>query len=375
MKWKIPLYKVYSDDADKSSILKVLDRKSYWAIGPEIEQFEKNFAKFIGTKYCVTFNSGTSALHAALLSLKIKKNSEIIVPSFTFIASANAILMSNSKPKFVDIEKESLGIDPNLIKKAISKNTKAIIPVHYAGLPCKINEIKEIINKKLFLIEDSAEALGSSVNGKKIGTFGDLSIFSFAGNKILTTGEGGSVTTNSSTLFERLKLIRSHGRIEKINYFNTTDNSKYIQLGYNWRMSSITAAIGLSQLQKLPKLIKMRRANAKHLSSNLKKLKQIRLPNEFKGMKHVFQFYSIQLPNENIRNNLKSFLESKGIMSKIYFQPIHKTKFYKKTLLSNKLNLPITDMTSKQILTLPMYPGLTKEELNYISDSIKEFFE
>ena len=224
MKWKIPLYKVYVDDEDIREVSKVIKRGMDWAIGPEIEQFEKLLANYIGSEYCLTFNSGTSAGHAAMLALNVKTRDEIIVPSFTFIATANWALMANAQPKFVDIEENTFGLDPLQVKAAISPKTRVIIPVHYAGMPCRIDEIVKIANRrKIPVVEDTAESLGASIGKKKAGTFGDLSILSFAGNKVMTTGEGGAITTNSKTLFEKLKLLRSHGRLINFNYFSSNE--------------------------------------------------------------------------------------------------------------------------------------------------------
>jgi perosamine synthetase len=373
--WKIPLYKVHVDKDDIRGVTNVIKRGTFWAGGPEIEEFEKSLSNYIGSKYCVSFNSGTSALHASLLSLGISYNDEVLVPSFTFISTVNAPLMTNAIPKFVDIEDSSFGLNPKMIKSSISKNSKAIMPIHYAGLPCKILELKELSKYyNLFLIEDAAESIGASVNGKKVGSFGDIGVFSFAGNKVLTTGEGGAIVTDSKKIYDKLKLIRSHGRDEKQNYFSSTEKPNYVTLGYNWRMSSITAALGISQLNKIDKLISLRRKNANYLSKKLKKIKKIKTPSESINVKHAYQMYTIRLPNSNIRNKLKKFLQTKKIMSKVFFHPVHKTSFYKKNS-HNIIKLPTTENVSNQVLSLPMYPGLTKNELNYICDSINEFFE
>ena len=376
LKWKIPLYKIFTDDDDQKSISKVLKRGMDWAIGPEIIQFEQSLAEYAGSKYCLSFNSGTSALHASLLAAGISKNHEVIVPSFSFIATSNSALMVNATPKFVDIDKKTLGLDPHFLENALTKKTKAIIPVHYAGLPCQIKEISQIASrKKITLIEDAAESLGAHINGKMTGTFGDMGIFSFAGNKVLTTGEGGAIVTNSKQIFEKLKLIRSHGRKENLSYFSSTFSPNYVSIGYNWRMSSITAALAMSQLKKLNKLIKLRRNNAKYISSNLKKIPEITVPVEPKGYFHVFQLYSIVLKNNKLRNDLKNFLTQNGIMSKVFFDPIHLTNFYRKKILKRNINLENTENISSRILTIPMFPGLSKQELDYICDSICEFFE
>lgn len=375
-KWKIPLYKILNDDEDIKAVTKVIKSGMNWALGSEIELFEKKLANYIGTKYCLTFNSGTSALHAALISIGIKPSQEVIVPSFTFTATANSVLMVNAVPKFADIEEETYGMDPFHLEKKISKKTKAVIPVHYAGMSCKIQEIKRIsIRRKLHLIEDAAESLGAKIHKKNVGTFGDLSIFSFAGNKVLTTGEGGAITTNSKKLFEKLKLIRSHGRIDKENYFYSLTKPEYLSLGYNWRMSSITAALAISQLEKFEKLVSLRRKNAKYLSSRLSKFEEIKVPKEPPGYYHVYQLYSILLPNMKIKYNLMKFLEKKGIMTKIFFYPVHLTKSFRKLGYSKQTNLQVTNKISNQIFSLPMYPGLKNEELKYICDSVEEFME
>lgn len=373
--WKIPLYKVLSDAEDYRLVKNVIKRGMHWTLGPEISQFEKSLAEYVGTKYCVTFNSGTSALHASLIA-SIAQRTEVILPSFTFIATANSSLMANALPKFVDIEEDSYGINPKLLDSAITKKTKIIMPVHYAGLSCKISEIKKIAHdRNLLLLEDAAESLGATYNKKKVGSFGDLAVFSFAGNKILTTGEGGAVVTSSKKIYDKLLLIRSHGRHEKFNYFSSITNPEYVELGYNWRMSSITAALGISQLNKIEKLIKMRRNNAQFLSKKLKRHNQIILPLEPTNYRHVFQFYSIRMPNSYVRNNLMKFLASKGIMTKVFFEPIHLTKFYKKLGIGNRKKLNVTEIISNQILSLPMYPTLIRDELNFICDSISEFLE
>jgi perosamine synthetase len=374
MKWKIPLYKIFTDRDDNKAVNKVLQRGMDWAIGHEIAEFEKKIANYIGTKYCVAFNSGTSAGHAALLAININSG-EVIVPSFTFISTANWPLMVNAKPKFVDIEEENFGLSPERVKVEITKNTKAIIPIHYGGRPCKIIEINRIArNKKITLIEDCAESFGAKIKGVSVGTFGQMSIFSFAPNKILTTGEGGVICTDSRKIFEKLQLIRSHGRKVNENYFKTSQLPDYISIGYNWRMSSMTAALGLSQFDKLDRIIQLRRRHARFYVLKLKKINEIKLPDEPKDHLHVYQLFTIQLKNNLIRNELQKFLASRGIMTKVFFEPIHLSKFYRKSGFGKK-SLPNTEKISQTVLSLPIFPGLKSEEIRHICDSIKEFFQ
>ena len=374
--WIIPLYKIYTDDEDVNLITKIIRRGSQWAIGPEIEELEKNIKDYVGCDYCVTLNSGTSALHASLLAYNIKASDEVIVPSFSFISTVNAVLFVDATPVFSDIEEETYGLNPDLIKSAISNKTKAIIPMDYGGSSCKNQEIQKIANEnKITLIEDAAEALGAKVNGVKVGTVADVSIFSFCGNKVLTTGEGGAITTNSREIYEKLKTIRSHGRVDKINYFENPEMANYVGVGYNWRMSSITAALGITQLQKLDKLINLRQKNAMLLTSKLSKHPQITTPNPPNGYEHIYQMYTIKLVNKKIRNRLREYLLKKKIFCKVYFSPIHMTEFYKNKFPKYLGKLKITEKISELLLTLPIYPNMTKEEINYIVNTIDEFFE
>ena len=374
--WKLPLYKIYSDDEDLNLITKIIKRGTKWAIGPEIEEFENEIKNYVGNDYCVTLNSGTSALHALFLAYGVGKDDEVIIPSFSFISTANSVLFVEGKPKFTDIEETTFGLDPTMVSKNISSKTKAIVPMDYGGLSCNIFEIKKIAKENnVILIEDAAEALGSSVKGKKVGSVADSSIFSFCGNKVLTTGEGGAVVTNSKNIYEKLKLIRSHGRIDKTNYFDNPDDPVYEMLGFNWRMSTITATLGLSQIHKLDKLIRMRQENAKYISSKISKFHQIKTPVAPDGYEHIYQMYTIRLENQKIREDLHDYLTAKKIFSKVYFSPIHLTSFYQNKFEIDRNSLPITNKISEQVLTLPMYPNMTSEEKDYLVDSISEFFE
>ncbi len=371
--WKIPLYKVHVSSSDIKSVRNVIKRGTDWALGKEIIDLEKKLSEYVDCKYCLAFNSGTSAGHALMIAMNLKKY-EVIVPSFSFIATANWPLMVGAIPKFADIEEETLGLDPNKIQQKINKKTKLIMPIHYAGLPCKIQEIKKIArDNKIPLIEDAAESIGSSVDNKKIGSFGDASVFSFAGNKVLTSGEGGAIVTNSKKLYEKLKLIRSHGRKITGNYFSSNKIPNYIELGYNWRMSSITAALALSQLKNINYLLNKRRNNSKYLISKLKRSKDLKFHVAPKNYIHSYQLFSIILKDKKTRNGLMNFLTSKRIMSKIFFSPIHNSSFFKQTL--PKQNLPVTEKISDTILSLPMYPDLTHSEMNFIAESITEFLE
>jgi len=376
VEWKIPLYKIYTDDEDVSLITKIVKRGTYWAIGPEIEEFENAIKNYLGIEYCIAMNSGTSALHAAMLAYGITKGDEVIVPSFSFVSTANSVLFVEATPVFADIEDQNFGLDPKILPQKITKKTKAVIPMDYGGQSCKIFDIKSVAEENnLILIEDAAEALGSSVKGKKVGSVADSAIFSFCGNKVLTTGEGGALVTDSKEIYEKMTLIRSHGRMDKTNYFNNTGVSDYVGIGYNWRMSSITACLGITQLGKLDKIIRMRQENARYISSRLSKNQQIKTPVLGPGYEHIYQMYTIRLPSKQMRDALQTHLTAKQIFSKVYFYPIHLTAFYKEKFGTRERMLPVTESVSEQVLTLPIYPNMTDEEKSYLVDSVNEFFE
>jgi len=376
MTWKIPLFKIYWDNEDIKMVNNAIKKGMFWAIGPEIEKFEKKISGYIGTKYAVSFNSGTSALHAALLAHGIKQGDEVIVPSFTFIATANAPLFVGAKPVFADIEEKTFGLDPEDVKEKITKKTKTIIPIHYGGCPCRIRELKEIAeDHNLILMEDAAESFGAKIGKKMVGTFGDSSMLSFCANKIITTGEGGCIVTDSKDIYKKLKLFRSHGRLETQNYFSSTGYMDYVTLGYNFRMSNITAALGIAQIKKVDKIIKIRREKADYMAKKLSKIKEVILPEPPKNGSSVYQMYTIRVKKgKRTRDDLMKYLAKEGIMTKVYFEPVHLTHFYRKKL-GYRCKLPVAERLSKQVLTLPMYPALTKNEINYITDKIDTFFK
>jgi perosamine synthetase len=375
MNWKIPLFKIYSDEEDIAGVISVLKRGGYWATGPEVRDFERELADYIGSKYAVSFNSGTSALHAAMIAYGLGEGDEVIVPSFTFIATANAPLFVGAKTVFAEIERDSFGLDPEDVLKKITPKTKAIIPVHYGGCPCRIKELKEMADDyNLILLEDAAEALGARVKDRKVGSFGDSGIFSFCQNKIISTGEGGAATTDSKRTYKRLGLISSQGRLENQAYFDSSDSGDYIDLGYNFRMPSMIAALGTSQLHKADKIIEMRRAKASYMRTRLSGLEGIEVPPEPEGCLHVHQMFTITVKRGK-RDALMNHLTAEGIMTKIYFPPVHLTNFYKKKLGYRAGDLPRTEAISSEVISLPIYPLLRTEEMDYIVEKIQKFLE
>ena len=368
----VPLFKIYHDEMDIDLINTEINSGANWAVGPKVEEFEEKIANYMGSEYAVVLNSGTSALHANLMAEGIGKNDEVIVPSFTFIATANTPLFVGAKPVFADIETETFGLDPQSVEENITKNTKAIIPIHYGGCPCKIKELKDIAeDKDLILIEDAAESFGADIDGKMTGTFGDSGILSFCQNKVITTGEGGALITDSKELYEKITLIRSHGRLESEDYFNSAGFFDYVTLGFNWRMSNLTAALGLAQIEKVDKIIQMRIEKSEYLTKRLnEETDEIETFTPPKGYKHVYQLYCLLA---NSRDELIDYLSSKGISSKIYFDPVHLSNFYTEKLKYN-CKLPVTEEIAKRTLTLPMFPSITTEEIDYVASTIGEFY-
>ncbi len=372
MTWKIPLFKMYWDEDDIETVNAVLRSGTNWAVGSNVTQFETEIAEYIGTKYCLTFNSGTSALHAALIAHGIGKGHEVIVPSFTFIATANAPLFVGAKPVFSDIEESTLGMSPESLLKQITPKTKAIIPVHYGGCPCRIRELREIADDhNLVLIEDAAEAFGASVDSTKVGTYGDSAMLSFCQNKVITTGEGGALVTDSRDVYEKGKLIRSHGRLETSDYFDSHESMDYVTLGYNFRLSNIAAALGLAQLRKVNAIIEMRKTIAGIYKSLLQeKVPEILTLSAPDGYTHVHQLFSVRVPK---RDGLMQFLKEKGIMSKIYFDPVHRTRHYRHKL-GYQVSLPVTERVANDVVSLPIYPGMPVDDVARVVEAISDYY-
>ncbi|MDO8676511.1 MAG: DegT/DnrJ/EryC1/StrS family aminotransferase [Candidatus Azambacteria bacterium] len=328
------------------------------AQGPKVKEFEEKFAKFIGVKYAIAASSGTTALEVALRAYGIGEGDEVITTSFTFIASANSILYTGAKPVFVDIEENSFNIDPEKIEKAITKKTKAIMPVHLYGQSCNMTKIMAIAKKhKLVVIEDACQAHGSEWRNKKVGSFG-TGAFSLYPTKNMTTGEGGMITTDSKEIYEKANLIRAHG--SKIKYYHDI-------LGYNYRMTDLEAAIGIEQLKKLQKFNAARIKNAKFLNKKLGKIEGIIVPEPVRDALHVYHQHTIRVIGEfgGGRDEVLKKLTEAGIGTAVFYPlPINEQKVYKD--LGYKANTPIAEKVSKEVLSLPVHPGLKQKDLIYI---------
>jgi len=337
---KIPINIPDIDKEEIREVTAVLSEKSLTSSsfegGKRVQQFEKLLSKFVKSKFAVAVNSGTAALQACLYAIDIKPGDEVLVPSFTFVATANSVKSVGAKPVFVDILNDNYTMDPNDLKKKITRRTKAIIPVHLYGHMAYMDEI----------IEDASQSLGSKLKGKHSGTFSHLGCFSLYGVKVITSGEGGVIVTDDKKLFEKLRQIRNHGLAK---------NNLTIRLGLNLRLSEISAAIAKIQMKKLPRLISQRKKNAQILTDLLKN-DDVILPHQRKNETINWYLYTIALKN---RDKVMKRLNSSGIGARIYYSPpVHKTPYYK-----TKLHLPNTEWAASHVLSLPIHPKVRKQDL------------
>lgn len=376
MAWKIPLFKSWPSDRDVEEVSGVIERGTYWAEGPEIKDFEKDIADYIGVKSALSFNSGTSALFSVLQSLGIE-GKEVIVPSFTFVANVSPVVLARGIPVFADSEADTFGLNVEDVKRKITEKTVAIVAFHYGGIPSRdIEKIRDLAEEKgLILIEDAAESMGASINGKMVGSFGSAAMFSLCQNKIISSGEGGLLVTSSQELYEKSKLLRSHGRLEhKEDYFSTTKDNDYVSFGFNFRMPAMSAALGRSQFKKINDAISRRRNIAETYDRELSKIEGLIVPKRLGGHFQTYQMYTIRLKNKEVRDGLQEHLKENEIASKIYFNPVHlKTAFLDKYPVSSE-GLPVAEELSETVLNIPLYPGMSVDDVNLVIDTIKSYF-
>jgi perosamine synthetase len=352
-KKQIKLFHPLIDKNEEKEVIKIL-KSGFWASGSgtnNVAKFEKMFNQFIGSKDCIAVNSGTAALHLAL-SLSDIKGKEVILPSFSFASTAHAVIYNGGKPVFTDIEKETLCIDPDEIKKNISEKTRVILPVHYAGFPSKINEIFQMCdNHKLELIEDAAHAVGSKYSQKKIGSHGTAVCFSFHPVKNLAMPNGGAITLNNKQSKNQKKILNS------LRWCGISDRKKETydisNLGWNYYMNEISAGIGIQQLKKINRINKIRKKIARKYSQKL--VFENKIPYNEDCSYHIFW---ILVKN---RKRFMGKMKSKGIETGIHYLPIHKMTYY-----NSKKTLKNTEDVSSKIVSLPIHPNLSEEEIEWI---------
>jgi perosamine synthetase len=337
--------------------------------GPRVAELEQNFANYCGVKYCSVLNSGTAALHSALHVAGIKNGDEVITSPFTFAASANSILMVGAKPVFSDIDQVTFNIDVNKIPEKINRKTKGIMPVHLYGLLADMKQIGSIAkDRSLLVIEDASQAHGAEFNGDKAGSFGDISAFSFYATKNIMTIEGGCITTNNEEIDQGVKRFRHHGQ-------SLSERYNYLDFGYNYRMTDLQAVIGIGQLKQIEKFITKRAENAKLYDLYLREVEGIVTPTTPKGYKHVFHQYTIKVNDDygRSRDSLVEELKLNDIVPGVFYpKPLHTYPVFQK--YGYKLgDFPIAEAVSKQVLSLPVHPGVMPNDIEKICEIISNF--
>lgn len=362
----IPIAEPLLGEEELNNVLDAV--KSGWisSKGKFISEFEEKFAQYCGMKYGVATCNGTVALHLALTALGIASGDEVIVPTLTFIATANAVRYTGAKPVFVDSHPDYWCIDPGKIEEVITPRIKAIIPVHLYGHPADMDQVMDIAKThNIYVIEDAAEAHGAEYKGKKVGSFGDISCFSFYGNKIITTGEGGMCLTNDERLAEKMKVLRDHGMNPSKRYW-------YDATGFNYRMTNMQAAVGVAQLEKLNRFIEKKREIAKWYSEGLKEIGErevVKLHPEMPWAKCIYWMYSILIQDEFglSRNNVMERLKIEGIETRPLFYPINEMPPYK-----TEGTFPVAAGLSRRGINLPSSTNLTTEQVQYITSTIRK---
>jgi dTDP-4-amino-4,6-dideoxygalactose transaminase len=375
MKWKIALSDLNFDQHERKVVSQVIQNK-WLTMGEMVKKLERNFANFLGVKHAIAVSSGTAALHLALRALNIKTEDEVLVPSLTFVASANAILYLGAKPVFVDITSLSdLNISCDDLENKITPKTKAIMVVHYGGYLADMERIKKIAKKhNLFVIEDAAHAIGAKFKSKMAGGIGHIGCFSFFSNKNMATGEGGMIVTNHDKFAQKIGLLRSHGMTSL-----TWDRHKghaysydVTELGYNYRMTEMNAALGIEQLKKLRRSNQIRKSLIKIYIGNLEGTKGFSIPFLNYPRDSAFHLFPILLEKDMDREKFMQALRRKKIQTSIHYPPIHKFSYYQKNFKASQKKLPLTEYVGKHEVTLPLHPLLKKEDILFVCDQIKK---
>lgn len=384
---KIPIAKPFLGVEEQLNVIDAL--QSGWiSQGPKCAEFEKALADYVGVRYGRCVNSGTSALHLSLLACGIQPGDEVIVPAFTCVATLNPIEYVGAKPVLVDIELPSYGMDIKQLEKVITPQTKAVIVVHLFGLAARVNEVINILESyqlNINVIEDAALGLGAKIGKQYVGSFGDISCLSFHPRKMITTGEGGMVLTNSEKIATRVSELRNYGASKPAwerHTGNLYDIPNYERVGYNYKLTDIQAGIGLEQVKKLEKIIQLRRCIAKRYNENLADLTWLDLPNETEGLTHVYQSYICLLQTKDrhdieslngLRRRFWQHLAEWGIASVQGAQSMATIAFYRQRYDWEPIDFPSSLIADQGSVALPIYPGLTQDDQDYIIKSVRAF--
>jgi len=376
----IPYGRQSLDEADINSVIKAL-RSDWITQGPKIQEFEKDICRYTGAKYAVVVSSGTAALHIAGLAAGIGEGDEAITSPITFVASANSILYCGGKPVFADIQEDTINIDPCEVEKRITKKTRAIIPVDFAGHPVEAKQIKEIANKyNLFIIEDASHALGAEYRSNKVGSckFSDMTVFSFHPVKHITTGEGGAITTNRRNLYEKLIMLRNHGITKdrkKLTGYDGPWSYEQHYLGFNYRITDFQCALGISQLRKLDEFLEKRKTIVSFYNENLESIKEILLPVERPYVKSSWHLYFIRIKNEKKRRMVFQKLRKAGIGVQVHYIPVHLQPYYRKFFGHKEGEYEKAERYYRQTISIPLYPQLKNKELVHVVNTLRNAFQ
>jgi dTDP-4-amino-4,6-dideoxygalactose transaminase len=375
MKWRYPLSDINLGKEEEREVLKVL-RSRWLSTGPVTERFEKAYSNYLGGGFAVAVSNGTAALHLALACLDLRQGDEVILPSLTFVATANAVLYVGGKPIFADIvSPDDLNISPEEIEKKVSKRTKAIVVMHYGGYPCDMESIVSIAKQhRLHVIEDAAHAPGSEYHGEKCGTLGALGCFSFFSNKNLVTGEGGMVFTRNQAFAERVRTMRSHGMkaLSWDKYRGHLSSYDIGDLGYNYRTTEIQSALGFVQLKKLDRNNQKRRKLVEAYRKELQETGGISVPFPKCGTGPSYHLFPVLISPSIPRDKVMDGLRGHGIQTSIHYPPIHLFSLYRRQFGHKKGMLPKTEEVSQREVTLPLHPGMDVKGVHWIAGKLKD---
>jgi dTDP-4-amino-4,6-dideoxygalactose transaminase len=377
----IPFHKPYITDDEITEVVDSL--KSGWlTMGPKTVRFEEEFGKYTGARHSIAVNSCTAALHLAMKAIDLKPGDEVIIPTMTFTATGEVVCYFNAKPVIVDVEKDTQNIDIEKIEHAITPKTKAIIPVHFAGQPCDMDEIRLIADKyKLFVVEDAAHSIPAWYKERKIGTIGDMTCFSFYATKTLATGEGGMITTENDEWAERIKILRLHG-ISKDAWKRYSGEGSWfyevVEAGYKYNMTDIQAALGLAQLRKLEWMWKKRKEIAVKYTEVFRNSEFMETPKVKPDRVSAWHLYVVRLNLETLSIDRARFIEelkARGIGTSVHFIPLHKHPFYRDVFGYNPGDFPVAERLYDRTVSLPIYPGMTGKEIDFVVESALDVCE
>lgn len=370
----IPFYVPWITEQDKKAVLEALE--SRWLTGgPKSAEFESQFADYVGVKHAISVNNCTAALHLAMRAANVKSGDEVIVPDITFAATANAAIFCGAKPVLCDIDEKTLNISIDDLAERITSKTRAIIPVHYAGQPCDMSEILEIAeHHKVSIVEDCAHSLGATYKGQQTGSLGLMGCFSFYPTKMITTLQGGMITTNDDKIAEKTRSLREHA-MSRTAISRETDATWYYDvtdLGYNYRLTEVQVALGISQMKRINNSMDRHVKAARHYTKKLRTLKGIITPYEAPNRTHVFHLYVIKVKKEAgiTRNMLFQKLSNEGIGLSVHYTPLHLLSYYRK-FLKKKDSFPVATRVYDEILSLPLYPTLTYKDVDFVTTKMK----